>query len=88
MNKTKLFIGMASFALAIGGVLVSKANKKFDPVTSGVFLNGAAITNLPSGFTTASQSGRTVLMVTAGALHKISTLLTNGAGSSKIYYRP
>jgi len=86
MKRTKLFIGLGAFALAIGGAFVTKANKKFAHPTNGKFVagfaNGATMASLPASFTTTIRANHTIFLVTTGG--KQSTLRTS-AGVKTIY---
>ena len=64
MKKSKLFMALGAIVLAITGVLATKANKKFAPVSSATFnflvfpYTGYGYISLPSShFTTINNLG-------------------------------
>lgn len=97
MKKTQLFVGIAAFALAIGGFVATKANKKFVAVSSGAFMTGTTSTigsasSLSGGFTTTTNAFTRVVQLiktngTSGSGTVLATLRTSAvSGSKKVYH--
>lgn len=94
IKMSKFVLAFSTFALAIGGFLVTKANKKYSPVYSGIFVHGgsvfATLVNMSLGFTTTASGKRLVKMVQTAGLNVytvIATLYTDDIYSVQKVYR-
>ncbi|MDO6433883.1 hypothetical protein Q4E93_24970 [Flavitalea sp. BT771] len=92
MKKSKIFIGCAAFALAIGGFLATKANKKFanfDVKIAGAAsgLSGSLSASTTNYTTVQSGSLRTVMLKTNVGNTKLATLVTAISGAHRVYYK-
>lgn len=73
MKKTKIIISVGAFVLTIGGILVTKANKKFSSVFVCVCIGSSGniimtLVNTNGNFTTTLSGGHRVFVAqTAGA---------------------
>ncbi|HWY33795.1 MAG TPA: hypothetical protein VNX68_04065 [Nitrosopumilaceae archaeon] len=81
MRKSKVLFGAATFLLTLGGLSVTKANKKFTHVSSGRFIsvfggNIANVYNLTRGFdiVKVNSFNATVVMATTGLAKVLGTL--------------
>jgi len=94
MKRTKLFIGIGAFTLALGSFFVTQAkNKKATPV-NGHFRGSSDIANnltsYTQNFTTVSTNNHKVFIAkTAGASNwtRLATLYTAASNSNLVYHK-
>jgi len=87
--KSKIFIGIGAFALAVGGFFVSKANKKFAAATR-IYVKGLNVVLAnpitSSHLTTVKGVGAVTCFfaTVSGTLH---TIFTSSSQTKQIYYK-
>ena len=97
MKKSKLFVGMGAFVLAIAGVFASRANKKVNSFNScyvsfsqGAFSGYAYISAASGLFTTQGPAGKQLIVkiqTASGGSKLVTTNLKTVTQGLTAYYR-
>lgn len=99
MKRTKLFIGLGAFTLALGSFFVTKANNKKATPVNGHFIGSAEIasnlTSYTANFTTAAMNGLNsnhlvFIAKTAGSstsFTPLATLYTASNATNPVYHK-
>ena len=92
MKRTKLFIGLGAFTLALGSFFVTQANSKKATPVNGHFMGSADIANnltsYTSNFTTAVNHKVFIAKTAgAGAWTRLATLYTATTKVQPVYHK-
>jgi len=96
MKRTKLFIGLGAFTLALGSFFATKANNKKFSLSSGYFTVGAGgtviasqLTSMTAGFTTTQGTNKVVVLLKTNGISaptQIATLYTGSGSTASVIY--
>jgi ABC-type branched-subunit amino acid transport system permease subunit len=90
MKKSRIFMAIGAFVLAITAVFATKANKKFGSVTKAYLHGSSAYVDVPSGIlTTSGSSLKTAYLgiYTLGGTRMLSyTIVTSSGSTNKVRF--